>query len=1064
MSLQHKHDPTQEIVEAKSPVEPMVTIPMAHPLTQTPLDVGGLEAQPGMIPAPEVVVAHPLSPMAETGQDVVNPSMTSSTDSIPSLVASHRPDSESEGSHGWYLSSTDLDNLRHFIQDYTVRALIPYIERVVGYLNESITNKKGVSRSLLSATKRWFVTNKPALGVAPSGTSSYTPDSTEIQTRKLGDLYFMFGNYNLAFQAYHAAKRDFNADSAWQYYAGALEMAALSAFMQGTANRKTYDYMEEAIITYLNYCKMPQFATRATLLNHECLKSAKMYGEACRQLTRMTSEDSDLRSALLLEQAALCYLQNTIPHHRKYAFHMVLAAHRFQRAGQRKHSYRAHKLAYKVYATKSWNLAVDHVLHTVGKQAMTLKKLDEASTLFAHLLRPSAWKDAEKQTLFFMDYISAQKALLNQKEIVDLLDVALPVIDQTSIRVLVTSQPPVANPLFVPASNITINCSQQDEAKWTKLEEMVVQYASPKPIAIFKPIRSLFSHEQPGSENPLSIHGEPIEIRFMLENNIKPKIIFEQIHLLWKFTSDDGVTIDNSSMFKSNGKVDGVSFDHVVSSWSIGVLEFNEYEKKAVTMKLTPKQVGQLTITGIAGKLSCPNESGSLSLWGKLKMIKSPDKQHDLNKMLNIQILPPAPVLHVSFSQTPDEVLAGEVIPIMINLTNAGTSPIGDIYVAVESPRWVSVNPEESELPLSVLRNFRDLTNETFSRDKEARKQYCFKLFKDSESVIVAPKETKTTSIWLQAPYKKGRKEIRFLIYYAMASDYPKLKYRLVRHLWTINVHESLNATANCNIGDLETNELGVDLKIKNMNQVHHALMTNIIVSHVSLYCPKYSLDENRIIFLQSPAYQRIFIENDELGLKSDESIVLRLALTESIDTPNKNTVTKFITSQLSEVSIRAMREVKNQLPELGTPGSFLMKHETKYVDVFYKGTSAEEFTNIISKPDTHMTLGVSWKAVVNDGSAIQRNTFGQHFIQLRNLFEVVHCPQRERLQNVSFIHEEFDSIYELKKPKHATQNFDDDDWAPHNVCVAQRCFLDYEVQVTELGGDDVKPGAAKVH
>lgn len=106
----------------------------------------------------------------------------------------------------------------------------------------------------MSATKRWFVTNKPGLNTVQNAVV-YTSDSTELQTRKLGDLYFLFGNYNMAFQAYHQAKRDFNADSAWQYFAGALEMAALSAFMQGTASRKTYDYMEEAIVTYLTHCK-----------------------------------------------------------------------------------------------------------------------------------------------------------------------------------------------------------------------------------------------------------------------------------------------------------------------------------------------------------------------------------------------------------------------------------------------------------------------------------------------------------------------------------------------------------------------------------------------------------------------------------------------------------------------------------------------------------------------------------------------------------------------------------------------------------------------------------------
>lgn len=156
--------------------------------------------------------------------------------------------------HGIWLSAADIDNLKHFVQDFTIRSLIPFVERQIISLSDSVANKKGVSRSLLSATKRWFVTNKPGANNSQN-VVVYTADSIELQTRKLGDLYFLFGNYNMAFQAYHQAKRDFNADLAWQYYAGALEMAALSAFMQGTANRKTYDYMDEAIVTYLNICK-----------------------------------------------------------------------------------------------------------------------------------------------------------------------------------------------------------------------------------------------------------------------------------------------------------------------------------------------------------------------------------------------------------------------------------------------------------------------------------------------------------------------------------------------------------------------------------------------------------------------------------------------------------------------------------------------------------------------------------------------------------------------------------------------------------------------------------------
>lgn len=155
--------------------------------------------------------------------------------------------------HGTWLTSSDIDRLKHFVQDFTVRSLIPYIEKQITILNDTVTNKKGVSRSLLTATKRWFVTNKPGVNNSQNAVV-YSNDSLELQTRKLGDLFFMFGNYAQAYQAYHQAKRDFNIDSAWQYYAGALEMAALSAYM-GTANRKTYDYMDEAITTYSNHCK-----------------------------------------------------------------------------------------------------------------------------------------------------------------------------------------------------------------------------------------------------------------------------------------------------------------------------------------------------------------------------------------------------------------------------------------------------------------------------------------------------------------------------------------------------------------------------------------------------------------------------------------------------------------------------------------------------------------------------------------------------------------------------------------------------------------------------------------
>jgi trafficking protein particle complex subunit 8 len=659
------------------------------------------------------VINHPLSPVQETGHDIVQSSnMSVSLESLTSQTLNPNvwPVQEYEDvPHGLWLTAADVENIRHFIQDFTVRALIPYVEQLVVALNDSITNKKGVSRSLLSATKRWFATNKPGVNTAQNAVV-YTVESTELQTRKLGDLYFMFGHYNLAFQAYHQAKRDFNADSAWQYYAGALEMAALSAFMQAASNKKTYDYMEEAIVTYLNICKMPQFATRATILSLEVLKSVKLYADAAKQLLRMSNEDSDLRSGVLLEQAAYCFLHTTPPSYRKYAFHSVLAGHRFAKSGQRKHAFRCYKQAYQIFINRGWNLAEDHIQYTIGKQAINLKKLDEATTALAHLLRPSSLQSAQQQSAFLKEYITTQKSLLSQSDASKLLDISLPRIVQNSVRVLVTSQPPLSSPMYQPATNININSVFPEEQKWTKIEEMLVQFATKTPIMIFKPTRALFTNEAPTADSPLAIHGEPIEISFVLENTIKPAITFEDVCLLWEFEKEGGERFTNQDLYKMElSDEERRRLETIVASTPIKLIQFNELERKTLCIKMTPCFEGALKIIGVVGKIALPNES--TSLWGKINFeqatIKSKDgaknKPPQLDRKLDIFVLPPAPALHVSFSNIPGEVLAGEVLQIGMQMANAGASPLGDIYVAIESPRWLLVNPlETDELPLSL--------------------------------------------------------------------------------------------------------------------------------------------------------------------------------------------------------------------------------------------------------------------------------------------------------------------------------------------------------------------------
>lgn len=76
--------------------------------------------------------------------------------------------------HGTRLSLDDLERLKFMMSEFYLKSLLPYVERQIGLLNDVISNKKGVSRSLFSATKRWFGTSKPGVpGAVPANIVMY---------------------------------------------------------------------------------------------------------------------------------------------------------------------------------------------------------------------------------------------------------------------------------------------------------------------------------------------------------------------------------------------------------------------------------------------------------------------------------------------------------------------------------------------------------------------------------------------------------------------------------------------------------------------------------------------------------------------------------------------------------------------------------------------------------------------------------------------------------------------------------------------------------------------------
>lgn len=126
-------------------------------------------------------------------------------------------------------------------------------------------------------------------------------------------------------------------------------------------------------------------------------------------------------------------------------------------------------------------------------------------------------------------------------------------------------------------------------------------------------------------------------------------------------------------------------------------------------------------------------------------------------------------------------------------------------------------------------------------------------------------------------------------------------------------------------------------------------------------------------------------------GLRTTESIGFRCSLDEKpiiSESKQKLSATEFIRSRQSNLEIKQIENIEKMIPSSLNIGSFLIKHETKYIGVIGQLGNNEEFNNIVSTSDPHMTIVLTWKAIVSDNVSTQRNAYGQHFVQLRNLYE----------------------------------------------------------------------------
>ncbi|XP_064466657.1 trafficking protein particle complex subunit 8-like isoform X2 [Ornithodoros turicata] len=701
---------------------------------------------------------------------------------------------------GACLSQSDRERVTVFLQDFCAHSLVPYAEEQMRLLNDQVTNKKGIHRSFMNV-KKLFAGSKtgPQGPHAAVNSVVYSQDAPELQVRRLGDLAFLFQLYEFAYHAYHSAKRDFSSDSAWLHFAGAQEMAALAAFMAGISVQRPFPmrYMDSAIDLYLNTCKLPQLATRAALLSTECLRQLGQHSSVAAQLIRLTSEDSDLRSALLLEQAAYCFLlhqsasstnPSPLPSVRKYAFHAVLAGHRYSKAGHRKHSLRSYREALQVYHGRNWSLAEDHINFTIGRQSLFLKLLQGAHEAFHCLLSKHSEQSPTQQLLFLREFLLVLKMLREGDNEMAPVLLPLPEVNAVATRVHLGS---IASEDF-----------SGHLPTWIKLEEQASAVASggSPPIA-FRPQLNLLDNKTDNSYRPLAVVNEPITVELELQNTLQIPLHLSKAHLLWSFVPcGDSNIISNDITSKSVEEA-----NCIVSTEVVDEILFESGKKNKVLLCLTPRKTGDLHITGFAYRVGLsPNQLDTTSdlsplptpvLGQQLLSLRGP-KLKNPKQAKNGQLYAPdwrlhptvvaaMPRLRVSFSHLPTQLLCGEVQRSTLYLSNEKDCPgLSSLLIASPTPELFCLGSGDEEHACTedsgVSYCEKPLPPGKSAAVLAQRAEVCHVCIPPPQAMKIAGGESVSLPFWIRGPDTSGRHVLRLLFYYEGVGEKSKFMHRVL--------------------------------------------------------------------------------------------------------------------------------------------------------------------------------------------------------------------------------------------------------------------------------------------
>ncbi|KAG2545392.1 hypothetical protein PVAP13_9KG306369 [Panicum virgatum] len=680
-----------------------------------------------------------------------------------------------------FLSTDDVNEIKDFMQDFASNHIIPYMEQKIRVLNQQQQQERVLEiKSRICGGEREMKSQKLQMGQC-----KYTFTSIESQIRVLGDFAFMLRDYELALSNYRLLATDYKLDKAWKRFAGVQEMSGLCYFMLDQSRKDAEYCMESAFSTYLRIGSSGQRnATRCGLWWAEMLKTRGQYREASSVYFRVSNEEPSLHSAVLLEQAASCYLLSSPPMLRKYGFHLILAGNSYYMSDQKQHAVRAYRNALFVYKQNPWSYINDHVHFNVGRWYGVLGILDVA---IKHLLEVIACSHQSliTQNMFLSDFFHYVQSMGKK---FDVYKLQLPVFNMSSLRVIHEDHRTYASDADVDVS----------EGTWQDLEEELIPSSSV--------VRTNWLDTQPKSslrkykDSCVCVAGEAVKVNLELKNPLQIPVDVSGISLICQLSTNMDALSSDISGLTLGGE------DKVNTEPSISILETDEDnfivskldiilgggESKIVQLDVTPKVEGILKLVGIRWTLSNSVVGYQYFEFGAQKKNKKGKRGCRRSFNNSLVVIKGLPKLTGSIDRMPTKAFAGDLQLLKLNLRNHSEYAVKGIKMKISNPRFL-IPGDSPDIGLEFPHCLKKHTQSEvdlvpYKCTKENFKGLLFAFPQDSEIQAGA---TVSWPIWFHAA-TPGNVSLYISLYYEMESS-SDIKYRTLRMHYDLEVLPSLD-------------------------------------------------------------------------------------------------------------------------------------------------------------------------------------------------------------------------------------------------------------------------------